>query len=62
MLCIKLTKNNNNQNEENDSIFEFIKSGIKLSILVSMDFSNIKNQQNIKESINNYFIIGIFIN
>ena len=54
VLCIKLTKINNNKKEENDSIFEFIKSGIKLSIFVSMDFSNRKNKQNIKESINNY--------
>ena len=53
VLCIKLTKINNKKGE-NDSIFEFIKSGIKLSIFVSMDFSNRKNQQNIKESINNY--------
>ena len=54
MLCIKLTKINNNPKERNDSIFEFIKSGIKLSIFVSMDFSNGKNQHNIKASINNY--------
>ena len=54
VLCIKLTKIYNNPKEENDSIFEFIKSGIKLSIFVSMDFSNGKNKQNIKKSINNY--------
>ena len=54
VLSIKLTKINNNPKEDNDSIFEFIKSGIKLSIFVSMDFSNGKNQQNIKRSINNY--------
>ena len=57
VLCIKLTKINNNTKERNDSIFEFIKSGIKLSIFVSMDFSNGKNQHNIKESINNYINI-----
>ena len=54
ILSIKLTKENNTPKESSNSIFEFIKSGIKLSIFASLDYSNGINKEPIENRTNNY--------
>ena len=54
ILSIKLTKENNTPKESSSSIFEFIKSGIKLSIFASLDYSNGNNKEPIENRNNNY--------
>ena len=57
ILSIKLTKENNTPKESSNSIFEFIKSGIKLSIFASLDYSNGINKEPIENRTNNYLNI-----
>ena len=57
ILNIKLTKENNTPKESSNSIFEFIKSGIKLSIFASLDYSNGNNKEPIENRNNNYLNI-----
>ena len=57
ILSIKLIKENNTPKESSNSIFEFIKSGIKLSIFASLDYSNGKNTEPIENRTNNYLNI-----
>jgi hypothetical protein len=57
ILSIKLTKENNTPKESSSSIFEFIKSGIKLSIFASLDYSNGNNKEPIENRNNNYLNI-----
>lgn len=54
ILCIKLNKVASNDNDQYKSIFEYLKSGVKLSCFMSMDFSYGVNQQSILSSYNNY--------
>jgi len=58
-LKIKLEKNNNYENNK-FTIFDYLKSGIKLSIFISFDFSNSNNQQSISET--NNIILNILKN
>ena len=58
ILSIQLIKeNNNNPNEEIKSLFEFLKSGMKISTFAAMDYSNGKNKESIDKRTNNYLNI-----
>jgi hypothetical protein len=50
-LIIKVEKYNNNENNQ-FTLFDYLKSGIKLSIFISFDFSDSCNQQSISETKN----------
>ena len=55
LLCIKLTKvNHDTQNKKNESIFDYLTVGLKLSCFVSMDCSQGANKQKIEKSYRNY--------
>ena len=53
-LCIKLERENKNLYENNNSLFEYFKSGLKLSCFISMDFSNIKLRPSLIDTKVNY--------
>ena len=58
ILSIQLIKDNNNKpNEETKSLFEFLKSGMKISTFAAMDYSNGKNKESIDKRTNNYLNI-----
>jgi len=55
LLCIKLTKINPDiQSKINESIFDYLSVGLKLSCFVSMDCSQGTNKQKIAKSFKNY--------
>jgi hypothetical protein len=55
ILCIKLTKVNSDiQNKKNESIFDYLTAGLRLSCFVSMDCSQGANKQKIEKSYKNY--------
>ena len=53
ILCIKLDRENMNL-YENNSLFEYFKSGLKLSCFISLDFSNIKLSPSLIDTKANY--------
>ena len=54
ILCIKLDRENMNFDENNISLFEYFKSGLKLSCFISLDFSNIKLSPSLIDTKINY--------
>ena len=56
ILCIKLDKAQQNLNfyENNNSLFDYFKSGLKLSCFISLDFSNIKLSPSLIDTKSNY--------
>ena len=55
LLCIKLIKiNSDDQNKKNESIFDYLTAGLKLSCFVSIDCSQGTNKQKIEISYKNY--------
>ena len=55
LLCIKLTKIiPDTQSKQNESIFDYLNVGLKLSCFVAMDCSQGINQQKIEKSFKNY--------
>ena len=57
ILCIRVERENNNIENKNNSLFDFFKSGVKLSCIISTDFSNSKINPSIEETKVNYISI-----
>ena len=54
IFCVKANKYTQNNKNDDEKVFEFFKSGIKLNNFIAIDFSNNKNKQKREKSLTQY--------
>ena len=57
IMCIKIEKDKSNLINKGYSIFDYLKSGVKFSCFISMDYSKSKNNSSLKDNQINYLNI-----